>query len=678
MAEAKAADEGSFRLRALVLGALAVPLGCFWVAGAEQVYDSGDPTNISIFFHAVFILLVVGLVNRLVRAVAPRVSLSRLELLAVYLMISASSGIAGHDFMGVFLPHLTCPSRYATPANKWDEILSPYIPPWTAVTDEVAVRRFYEGGGTVYQWATVAPWLKPGLLWAGFLIVTQLMCLAADVIIRRQWTQNEKLSFPIIQLPLAMTDPTGELWRKRVFWIAFGLAAGLNLINGLHVWQPWLPYIHVKVRNITQYLPDYPWRVMGFTPTSLYPFVIGLAFLLPVDLSFSCWFFYIFFKAQLVTGALFGWRGGMGWDVSMGTLPYVVEQGIGGYLAIVGFALWSARGHLGAVWRVVRPGGERPGPSPVGPRAGPSRGGPTVPFGAAEAAQYRAAAWTLVLGHVLLIAFATRLGMNALLATVFFLLYLVLAVAITKIRAELGPPVHDLHFAGPDRVLLAFVGTQFFSRGDMVGLSYFFGYNRAYRGLPMPHQLEALKITELMGGEGRGAPAAGRGLMERMLVAMVVATVLGVLAAEWAFLHYGYSVGIEQMGPVNRLSKQGWQRMASWLASPWGFHFGAAGGIAAGAAFAAVLQLLRFRFMWFPFHPIGYSIAANWAMNTCWMPIMIGWLGKTAVLRYGGHKLYQGLLPAAFGLILGEFLMAGLYTVIAALWHVPVYRFWIF
>jgi hypothetical protein len=644
-----------FRPRALILGLLAVPLGCFWAVGAEQVYLSGDPTTISIFFHAVFILLVLALGNRLVAAVAPRFALSRLELLAIYAMISASAGIAGFDFMGVFIGHVTAPYRYATPANNWEQVIQPHIAPWAAVTDPEAVRVFYEGHSSIYHLAHVVPWIKPLLIWAGFIITTQIMCLAANILLRRQWTDHEKLSFPIIQLPLAMTDPAGQVFRSRAFWIAFAIAAGINIVNGLHTWYPALPYLHVKVFNLTQYLPPYPWGVMSFTPASAYPFVIGLSYLLPTDLSFSCWFFYIFFKAQLVLGALLGWKGGMGWDVSTGSLPYVVEQGIGGYLAIVGFALWSARGHLQAVWRAVWH--DRSRTASAESRA----------FGLGEVAQYRVAIWALIVGHVALILFAVELGMNALLAASFFLLYLVIATAITKIRAELGPPVHDLHFAGPDRVLLAVLGSRNFSSGDMVGLSFFFGYNRAYRGLPMPNQLEALKMTELL-----------RGPLPTMILAMVAAAILGTLAAEWAFLHYGYSVGIEQMGEVKRLSKQGWQRMEAWLISPWDFHWGATAGMLFGIGFAALLQLLRFRFMWFPFHPIGYSIAANWSMNTVWMPIGLGWLWKTMTLRYGGHKLYRDLLPAAFGLVLGEFLLASIYTIIAAVWHLPVYRFWIF
>ncbi len=644
-----------FRPRALVLGLIAVPLGCIWTVGAEQVYLSGDPTTISIFFHAVFILLALGLVNRLLTAVAPRLALSRLELLAVYAMVASSAGIAGYDFMGVFIGHLTAPYRYAIPANNWEQIIQPYIPAWAAVSDPEAVRLFYEGHSSIYHWAHLVPWIKPLLLWAGFLITTQLLCLAANLVLRRQWTDHEKLSFPIIQLPLAMTDPLGEIFRSRAFWVAFAIAAGINILNGLHVWYPTLPTINLKVHDLTPFLPPYPWGVMSFTPASAYPFVVGLSYLLPTDLSFSCWFFYIFFKAELVIGALFGWKGGMGWDVSTGSLPYVVEQGIGGYFAIVGFALWSARGHLRAVWRAVWHDGGSPA----------SAEGRSFAIG--EVAQYRVAIWTLILGHVALLIFATQLGMNALLAASFFAMYLVLATAITKIRAELGPPVHDLHFAGPDRVLLAVLGSRNFSKGDMIGLSFFFGYNRAYRGLPMPNQLEALKITELL-----------RGPMPTMIGALVAATILGVLASEWAFLHYGYSVGVEQMGEVKRLSKQGWQRMEAWVVNPWDFHWGATLGLLVGAAFASMLQLLRFQFMWFPFHPIGYSIAANWSMNTVWMPILIGWTWKTMAMRYGGHKLYREMLPAAFGLILGEFLLASIYTIIAAIWHVPVYRFWIF
>ena len=58
--------------------------------------------------------------------------------------------------------------------------------------------------------------------------------------------------------------------------------------------------------------------------------------------------------------------------------------------------------------------------------------------------------WGLVGGLLALVAFSVVLGLAWWLAVLFFLIYLGLALAITRMRAELGTPVHDLHFTGPD------------------------------------------------------------------------------------------------------------------------------------------------------------------------------------------------------------------------------------
>jgi hypothetical protein len=42
-------------------------------------------------------------------------------------------------------------------------------------------------------------------------------------------------------------------------------------------------------------------------------------------------------------------------------------------------------------------------------------------------------------------------------------------------------------------------------------------------------------------------------------------------------------------------------------------------------------------------------------INYHWFSIMLAWLFKSAVLRYGGISAYRALLPLFLGLILGEF-----------------------
>ena len=40
----------------------------------------------------------------------------------------------------------------------------------------------------------------------------------------------------------------------------------------------------------------------------------------------------------------------------------------------------------------------------------------------------------------------------------FFVLYYAISIAVTRMRAELGTPVHDLHYSGPDEILTRTIG----------------------------------------------------------------------------------------------------------------------------------------------------------------------------------------------------------------------------
>ena len=85
---------------------------------------------------------------------------------------------------------------------------------------------------------------------------------------------------------------------------------------------------------------------MGTFPTSFYPFVIGMGFFIPLDLSFSCWFFFLFWKMLMVVNSALGADG-------LSRFPFIKEQASGGYLALCLIAVWLSRKHLGRVWRKV-------------------------------------------------------------------------------------------------------------------------------------------------------------------------------------------------------------------------------------------------------------------------------------------------------------------------------------
>ena len=87
--------------------------------------------------------------------------------------------------------------------------------------------------------------------------------------------------------------------------------------------------------------------------------------------------------------------------------------------------------------------------------------------------------------------------------------------------------------------------------------------------------------------------------------------------------------------------------------------------ICAGTVFAFFLGAMRLRFWWWPFHPIGYIAANCWGMHWNYMPFFIGWLVKSLVIRYGGLRLYRATVPLAIGLIVGDLLNQGIWSIIA-------------
>ena len=95
-------------------------------------------------------------------------------------------------------------------------------------------------------------------------------------------------------------------------------------------------------------LTEKPWHTIGLMKFSIYPFFVGLTYFVPLDLSFSIWFFYVFFKAQQVVAYIS--------SPSVGIFTngvYGNEQGLGAWTTIGIVLLWMGRKHLGQVWNNI-------------------------------------------------------------------------------------------------------------------------------------------------------------------------------------------------------------------------------------------------------------------------------------------------------------------------------------
>ena len=89
---------------------------------------------------------------------------------------------------------------------------------------------YYEGNSSLYTNQHLLGWITPVLSWFAFILVLLLVMLSINVIFRRRWTEEEKLTYPIIPLPYQLTSET--FFNSQLLWLAFGIAAALDIVNG--------------------------------------------------------------------------------------------------------------------------------------------------------------------------------------------------------------------------------------------------------------------------------------------------------------------------------------------------------------------------------------------------------------------------------------------------------------
>ncbi|MBM3497267.1 MAG: hypothetical protein FJX74_01230 [Armatimonadetes bacterium] len=633
--------------RSVLLAFALLPLNAYWVTQMEVIRYEGHPTTVSLFYNCVFALALLVLLNALVARFAPRKALHRNELIVVYVVLAIGSSLAGHDTIQIIAPQIVCPWEGATPENKWADLFQPYLPRFLFLTDENLYGGAFTGSTSLYRWDRIAGWGKPVLIWTAFIVVLLFQMLCFNVILRSRWMDREKLTYPITHMPLEMTSERTQLFRNRYLWIGFGIAAAIDSVNGLHGFFPAVPEIKVRVVQYDAYMRDlfkgFPWGALAGTRLSFYPFAIGMGLLLPTDLAFSSWFFYLFWRVQHLVSALLGLN-------KIPSFPYVEEQSTAAYFGLCLFALWMGRDHVKQVFLHAF-------------------GAPGDLDDRREGMPYRWAVWGLLAGAAFMLIFSYYIRMSLWIAVVFFACYWMVSLAVTRVRAELGPPAHDLHRGGPDYVI-----TNLFGMGSPIGaqnltsMTQYFWFNRAYRAHTMPIQLEAYKLADQSGMALRPLTAV-----------MMAAGVLGTLCAFWANIHGYYAYGMSaKMSFVGRyFGVEPYNRLQSWISAPQPANPSKAVAYLVGLAFTLGLMALRVRFVWWPFHPVGYAISSSWSMNCLWMPILIAWATKLLIMRYAGPKAFQRAIPLALGLILGEFIVGSLWCLLGIALQRSTYSFWV-
>jgi hypothetical protein len=628
-------------LRAWIIGLLLIPILDFWLQYTEIVAQGPDLAAMSLPMAVLFALLILVGVNLLVKRFNPKWALSQAELLFIYTMNTVAIYIGGIGMMQFLTPALVGWKYYQTPQNKWDS-WAHFVPRW-AVPDPSVVPGYYAGRTTFFAPETLLGWAQPIAVWTGF-IFTLLFCFyCIAALLRKQWVDRERLIFPIVIIPLEITRDGGStpLWTNRLLWLGVGLPVVLESMAAIHFTLiPTFPYIPIKPEYSLQLetsITAPPWNAIGYTPMAFYPLVIGLTYLVSLDVSGSCWFFYLLTKLQSVAATAFGFRD-PGAGPSLAHMPYIAEQGLGAFLGLALFTLHLARPQLAEAWRKAFMNDHSVDDS-------------------AEPMSYRMAYVGLFVSSALLVGFTVALGLSLPVALIFWTLLLLLALAFTRIRAEAGMPWGQAPWGLAHGTMVNFGGTDAFTPRELTAFSFTRWFDSDWRCLGQPAEMEAMKIADAT----TPRPMNPRHLTIALFVAILVATLAAWVSCLGLYYHFGAANAKLDVWRTGQ-GHYGFDELQGWLNTAHPLDTGRISAATVGLFVVILLGFLRTRFTWWPLHPIGYAVGSTDTMTWIWCPVLLGWLFKSLILRYGGVKMYRQALPFFIGLVLGDYGVSGLWA----------------
>ncbi len=154
--------------------------------------------------------------------------------------------------------NIAYPTWAASPENGWAETVLPYPAPRPGGhrpggAGGIRLRRQHAPTG----WQVLRAWTAPALWWTAWLTATLWVTLCLGVIVRRRWSEEEKLAFPMTTVPLQLADPEDRLFRDRLWWVGFAVSGAIGVLGIIHQFLPAIPAITTAV-EIESFISQQP------------------------------------------------------------------------------------------------------------------------------------------------------------------------------------------------------------------------------------------------------------------------------------------------------------------------------------------------------------------------------------------------------------------------------------
>ncbi len=634
--------------RAAIVAVAFTVLCSHWIDQAEVVTLFCQITESVPAIPAVAILVLLVVFSPLAKRIHKRLGFDRREMIAIYIFVAIATSMAGCGIARFWINTIPVLHYFAQPDNDYAQFQQ-YFPKWWLPQDPEVIRQMYEGSPTgAIPWR---PWIVPLVGWGAVFMAIWVALMGMSAIFHRQWADRERLTYPLLYLPMEMTEGLdrrslmGDFFRNKLMWAGFAIAFVYNVTNIVNAYNPGIPAVG-KFFDFGRFLSERPWSAL--LPLQLHwrPEMIGFGYLVSTEVALSVWVLHLLVRLENLIPAI------MGYDVP--GMPFAQEQGIGAYVALGLTLLWVGRGHLKMV---------------LAKALHPSEG----PDDREEAMSYRGAVMAAVGGFAATVVWATASGLAPWLAIAYFGLIVLVALVYARMRAEVGVPlIWMFPFFQQYKVFKYAIGPQFLQAHggwrSMTVFSTFIIFSRGYFPSLQGYQVEGYRLGDQVGLNLRS--------LSRFMVA---ALAIGFFVAAWIHLRSYYEYGVGGLRGLDGwgadMARNEFTELTGYMKGFPGIDGARTAAAGAGFAMAAILFGVRTVFLRFPLHPLAWGMVTSYG-DLIWGTFFIVWVIKSLVFKLGGMRTYRMLIPFFIGLALGHFFTAGvLYSLIGAYGPVSFQRY---
>ncbi len=424
------------------------------------------------------------------------------------------------------------------------------------------------------------------------------------------------------------------------FWAGFMVVLLLWSWNGAVAagWIPGLGKIHMGMGDgtVTNILRGGVLEGLTGKPFPLEFLIlftaIGVAFLLPTEISFSIWFYFIVGKLIILSLVWFGY-GQTGSDFPssfFGQNNTVTAQGGGALLMFAGISLWRASADF------IKLG----------------RGKPL-----SRKLQLTLPVIGLAISLAVMFAWFTWCGLPIWWAFIVTAILTLVTMGLMRAVAEGGIYWFQLH-TGPMHIYTTLgLGARHLALATLIPIYSVLFFD--IKTFMAPNLANAAKMQDDVGGSRR-----------KFHLNIILCIIVSVVVALAFAIFLAHVLGAQQMNRWFYNSMPSYimdaaQREASAVPK---FDASNTFSYILGAGWVLLSLFLRRSLFWFP-HPIGYVMLVNPLMSSLWFSFFLGWIAKKLVVKYGGKETYDKTRPIFIGIILGEIMAVLLWTVLGVLLH---------